>query len=972
MKYTRFFAFAGIVLFAGFVFVFNAPSADAAPLSGVNADMDQVAYDNGGVFTGYTTAANEVTTNDVPVCGASVNDALYLGMTYIFDQIAVKYDTACAGGHAGVWEYYNGSSWGSLTVTDNTTGFETTATTTTIDITSIPSDWATVDPDAGGGVTSSAYFIRFRTTTGDADVVGGSQFSAQEFNLKLHAQDELGTAITGLADGAFTITGGTDNTKFSFREISAGDYELALDTAGGDVTFDYTVQKDGYVTTGTATTGAMTTALTDITGTPAALDFAYKVTTITTEVLTADITNSVTTFVYGDGTGTNACTKNAAVWYCPVVTANSDGTMTTTVTLDGYVEKAYAPASAATRANNGIGQVSTTVTGIEYSHKLTVTSDTPHGGFAVTGATVTNDLGVSPTVFTESGSTGVYYGAVPFGNDNKTVTITKTGWTDNTGTTSGDRAANGTAQQAQTNTTLAYIAITSLATPVPGLNLSVVNLSWTVSADTADFSEYEIYSRILSGVTNSNGTLFSQTSNSALATRTTTAVDVTGLSCGKVYYFTIYAIDGKTNRSTLATEVSKATASCPASDTSSPGDITNFVATDATTGGTINLSWTNPSDADFSKVHIHRGATSEFTPTDNNEIALIAGTASGTSSYTDTTDLVNGTMYYYRARTEDTNSNVQSGLFYPTASATPTAPVEEEEPTTPVGRPETGNGSVEASPGLGGKTFIDTAANARAQVELPAQAVDRATTITVSPVALATVIAATSNVPFGKTVVGSEVFDFSASADGVEVKNFNKAVALTFTFTAGQVEGLDINSLKVYFYDANAGAWMPLPSVVDVENNTVTADTTHFTYFAIFGDPIILDGDLLSTADSFDIYLVKLVGTKKFKRLILNPAIFESYGHLRWDAVKTVTQELQDSYTMSDLVIEVNADGSVADPKVYQLSSSSNSDFGQRQWLNMSPVAFEARGYDWDAIYKINHTEASADFYPTGDSITAS
>ena len=34
------------------------------------------------------------------------------------------------------------------------------------------------------------------------------------------------------------------------------------------------------------------------------------------------------------------------------------------------------------------------------------------------------------------------------------------------------------------------------------------------------------------------------------------------------------------------------------------------------------------------------------------------------------------------------------------------------------------------------------------------------------------------------------------------------------------------------------------------------------------------DGDLVREADEFDVYIVKLVGTSKFKRLILNPDVF--------------------------------------------------------------------------------------------------
>ncbi len=132
----------------------------------------------------------------------------------------------------------------------------------------------------------------------------------------------------------------------------------------------------------------------------------------------------------------------------------------------------------------------------------------------------------------------------------------------------------------------------------------------------------------------------------------------------------------------------------------------------------------------------------------------------------------------------------------------------------------------------------------------------------------------------------------------------------------------------------------------------------------------IEDGDLVTTEDSADIYIVKTVDDKKFKRLILNPEIFNSYGHLRWGDVEEVSKEFLNTFTTSTLVREINPDGSVADPKIYEVTSAKDSDVGERQWLNLTSAEFEKMGYDWDAIYDINHTEASPDFYPTKDPIT--
>lgn len=122
----------------------------------------------------------------------------------------------------------------------------------------------------------------------------------------------------------------------------------------------------------------------------------------------------------------------------------------------------------------------------------------------------------------------------------------------------------------------------------------------------------------------------------------------------------------------------------------------------------------------------------------------------------------------------------------------------------------------------------------------------------------------------------------------------------------------------------------------------------------------INEGDTIKTADNPDVYIAKYVGSKKFKRLILNPDVFNSYRHLSWSAIKTVTQAELDAFTNSDLV---RADG---DYKVYKLTP--NGDVGTKQWVNMTAEQFTAAAYDWDSIYLINSVDR--DNYTAGSDIT--
>jgi len=135
----------------------------------------------------------------------------------------------------------------------------------------------------------------------------------------------------------------------------------------------------------------------------------------------------------------------------------------------------------------------------------------------------------------------------------------------------------------------------------------------------------------------------------------------------------------------------------------------------------------------------------------------------------------------------------------------------------------------------------------------------------------------------------------------------------------------------------------------------------------------VADGDLIRNPDavgmaSLDIYIVKIVGEKKFKRLILSPHVFESYAHFdkngngdNWDDVMDVDQATMDSLTTTDLVREVGTD------KVYRLYAEEGSDTGNKYWLDMTAVDFTAV-FDADSIYEINATDGTG--YTAGSNVT--
>ena len=129
----------------------------------------------------------------------------------------------------------------------------------------------------------------------------------------------------------------------------------------------------------------------------------------------------------------------------------------------------------------------------------------------------------------------------------------------------------------------------------------------------------------------------------------------------------------------------------------------------------------------------------------------------------------------------------------------------------------------------------------------------------------------------------------------------------------------------------------------------------------------IIDGDLVKTPDSPDVYIVKLIpstssgqAAEKYKRLILNPEIFNQYSHLKWENIKIINSAELDDYTTSDLVRAVD------DEKVYRVFP--NGDAGEKRWIKTANDFLDL-GYNWNAIYNINNFER--DFYSIGAGLEA-
>src|SRR3989338_3014214 len=110
--------------------------------------------------------------------------------------------------------------------------------------------------------------------------------------------------------------------------------------------------------------------------------------------------------------------------------------------------------------------------------------------------------------------------------------------------------------------------------------------------------------------------------------------------------------------------------------------------------------------------------------------------------------------------------------------------------------PTTTTGQVTATASGGGKTTLNTDESTKAVVELPANAVSASTVVKVDKTAKAAVTGSPA-LPSGRSVVGSYVYDFTATADNKTVSSFSKTLTLTFTYTDAQISGLDESGLLV-------------------------------------------------------------------------------------------------------------------------------------------------------------------------------
>lgn len=71
---------------------------------------------------------------------------------------------------------------------------------------------------------------------------------------------------------------------------------------------------------------------------------------------------------------------------------------------------------------------------------------------------------------------------------------------------------------------------------------------------------------------------------------------------------------------------------------------------------------------------------------------------------------------------------------------------------------------------------------------------------------------------------------------GQKITQFLQPVTINYDYKDADLLNISEDSLKIYWLNEETGQWEGLPSVIDSLNKTVSAQTTHFSQFALMGE----------------------------------------------------------------------------------------------------------------------------------------
>lgn len=142
---------------------------------------------------------------------------------------------------------------------------------------------------------------------------------------------------------------------------------------------------------------------------------------------------------------------------------------------------------------------------------------------------------------------------------------------------------------------------------------------------------------------------------------------------------------------------------------------------------------------------------------------------------------------------------------------------------------------------------------------------------------------------------------------------------------------------------------------------STASDATYAKYYwgieGTLTSPYIPEGAIMRNEAGIDVYIAKYKNNKRFKRLILSPSVFKSYGHLKWENVLIVNDAVMNSYTTSDYVFVAGEN------KIWRLEPQGDTGIKREFEGYGNPVW----AFDTDGLYEINAVDR--DSYVTGAKI---
>jgi len=244
------------------------------------------------------------------------------------------------------------------------------------------------------------------------------------------------------------------------------------------------------------------------------------------------------------------------------------------------------------------------------------------------------------------------------------------------------------------------------------------------------------------------------------------------------------------------------------------GPVVTSISAGTPTNSGATITWVSNPAADS---QVEYGLTSDYIASTTLVLDLV------TSHSVALSDLATCTNYHYRVISRDSAlaTTSSSDKILSTAGCTGDAGVSTSDDntiTTELG----GSLSLDALSLIVPTTFSNSASSANFQVKK----LD------------STAFFASAGNPSGKSRVGTNIFNLKALTNlTTTLSAFSSPLTVSLTYTASEVVGIDTPTLKIYRYDGSI--WTALTGcVVSTSLRKVTCQTSAFSDFAIFGDPL--------------------------------------------------------------------------------------------------------------------------------------